>query len=235
MTKAQDIFRSALQLITNDDANATPDAAQFSDALFSLNNLLSELSAAEILLLYAPVQCSFTAPDNTLTFTIGPTGDVETDRPTRIRDMFVRYGNIDSPIEQINRTDFEAIVLKDISGVFPTVCWYEPTMDDGTVYLWPGLIAGQTVYFTADQVLEQFTSFTQDVDLPPEYVRFLIYNLAVDIAPMYGSDASATVQRIAASSKRNIKRLNASAKTMKGDTWLLASKTPRRGSILRGY
>lgn len=233
--KAMDIFRSALQLITNDDSNSTPEATQFEDAMAFLNNLLADISASEPMMLYTSAQLSFTSGSNTLDFTVGPTGDVTSDRPSRVRDMFVRYGNIDSPIQQIGRTDYEAIVLKDIEGVFPTVCWYDPTMDDGTVHLWPGFIAGQTIYFIADQPLQEITSFTQDITLPANYNRFLIYNLAVEIAPMYGSDASATVQRIASVSKRNIKRLNTQVRTMKGDAWLLASRTPRRGSILRGY
>ena len=140
------------------------------------------------------------------------------------------------PVEQISAADYHDISLKSFVGGYPSVCWYEPTASSGTAHLWPGAASGQTVYFTAEQPLQSFATINDVVTIPPNYARAIIYNLAVELAPQYGIEASATVQRIASVAKRNIKRLNTRVPNMQNEAALLDRRRPSGLlNILRGY
>ena len=52
------------------------------------------------------------------------------------------------------------------------------------------------------------THLTTDLFFPPGYLRAFTYNLAMEIAPEFGVEPSPQVQRIAMTSKRNLKRIN---------------------------
>jgi hypothetical protein len=176
---------------------------------------------------------------STLSFSVGPVGTigvVQTERPSRIVDMFVRSNGLDFPIEQISRADYEAISLKSLVGGYPAMCWYNPTAGNGMVNLWPGASAGQTIYFTAEQMLQQFDTINETFNLPPNYKRAIIYNLAIELAPQYGVEPSATVQRIASVSKRSIKRLNTRVPNMQNEASLLSrhNNTSNLTRILSG-
>jgi hypothetical protein len=47
-----------------------------------------------------------------------------------------------------------------------------------------------------------------DLTFPPGYLRAFVYNLAMEFAPEFGVEPSPQVQRIAMTSKRDIKRIN---------------------------
>ena len=58
------------------------------------------------------------------------------------------------------------------------------------------------------QELTQPATLATNIVLPPGYQRAFRYNLACELAPEFGVEPSRQVQRIAMSSKRNIKRIN---------------------------
>lgn len=47
-----------------------------------------------------------------------------------------------------------------------------------------------------------------ELAFPPGYLRAFTYNLACELAPEFGVEPSQQVQRIAMTSKRNLKRIN---------------------------
>ena len=58
------------------------------------------------------------------------------------------------------------------------------------------------------ETLTEVSSVATDMYFPPGYLRAFRYNLACELAPEFGVEPSPQVQRIAMSSKRNIKRIN---------------------------
>jgi hypothetical protein len=58
------------------------------------------------------------------------------------------------------------------------------------------------------QTLDEVSSVATDIYFPLGYLRAFRYNLACELAPEFGVEPSPQVQRIAMTSKRNIKRIN---------------------------
>ena len=56
--------------------------------------------------------------------------------------------------------------------------------------------------------LTEVSSVATNMYFPPGYLRAFRYNLAMELAPEFGVEPSPQVQRIAMSSKRNLKRVN---------------------------
>jgi hypothetical protein len=63
-------------------------------------------------------------------------------------------------------------------------------------------------HFVSVQELTQPTTLATQLFFPPGYMRAFAYNLAMEIAPEFGVEPSPQVQRIAMTSKRNLKRIN---------------------------
>jgi hypothetical protein len=63
-------------------------------------------------------------------------------------------------------------------------------------------------HFISVEELTQPAALTTELAFPPGYLRAFTYNLAMEIAPEFGVEPSPQVQRIAMTSKRNIKRIN---------------------------
>jgi hypothetical protein len=63
-------------------------------------------------------------------------------------------------------------------------------------------------HFVSVQELSNPATLATDLFFPPGYLRAFTYNLAMEIAPEFGVEPSPQVQRIAMTSKRNLKRIN---------------------------
>jgi len=86
--------------------------------------------------------------------------------------------------------------------------WVNMTHPDVTMYLYP--VPTRLLEFHIISVLELSEPATLDTTLafPPGYLRAFRYNLAMELAPEFGVEPSPQVQRIAMTSKRNLKRIN---------------------------
>jgi hypothetical protein len=58
------------------------------------------------------------------------------------------------------------------------------------------------------QPLSAAATLATDLSFPPGYLRAFRYNLACELAPEFGVEPSPQVQRIAMTSKRDLKRIN---------------------------
>jgi hypothetical protein len=63
-------------------------------------------------------------------------------------------------------------------------------------------------HFISVEELTQPANLATNILFPPGYLRAFTYNLACEIAPEFGVEPSHQVQRIAMTSKRNLKRIN---------------------------
>ena len=210
MTTAGDQIAGALRLIGVLAEGETASAATMQDGLVALNQMLDSWST-ERLSIYATQDQTFTWPANTISRTIGPTGNFIGNRPVALDDSTyfrdttsgVSYG-----IKIINQEQYDGIALKTVTSSFPQVIWVNMDMPNMGMYLYPVPTTALEFHFISVTELAQPATLATALAFPPGYMRAFKYCLACEIAPEFGVEPSRTVQRIASVAKRNIKSQN---------------------------
>jgi hypothetical protein len=82
------------------------------------------------------------------------------------------------------------------------------TYPDIEMYIYPVPTKLIEFHFISVDELTRPANLATDLTFPPGYLRAFRYNLAMELAPEFGVEPSGQVQRIAMTSKRNLKRVN---------------------------
>jgi hypothetical protein len=82
------------------------------------------------------------------------------------------------------------------------------TFPDITMTIYPKPTRVLEWHFVSVQQLTTPANLATNLTFPPGYLRAFVYNLAMEFAPEFGVEPSPQVQRIAMTSKRNLKRVN---------------------------
>jgi hypothetical protein len=108
----------------------------------------------------------------------------------------------------INQQQYNGIAVKTVTSTYPQVLWINMTYPDIEMYIYPVPTRLLEWHFISVEELTQPATLATELTFPPGYLRAFTYNLAMEIAPEFGVEPSPQVQRIAMTSKRNIKRIN---------------------------
>lgn len=141
-------------------------------------------------------------------YTIGTGGDFATDRPLSIANAFIRDAvlSTDTSLKIVSGKEFSAITDKAESGV-PSRVYYDATYPLGSIYLDRAPDAIDQIYFEFWKNFTEFALLTTTVDLPNEYKKALIYNLAVELAEDNSIELPPSVYRAADLSQILIARM----------------------------
>lgn len=147
---------------------------------------------------------SFTLVQGTASYLFG-TGGTKTYVPFDLGepDAAVRItrSSVDRPLREIGRRDYFALPNKTTQGN-PTQYYYDRQRESGTLYLWPTADAGLgTLKYTYRRSLFDIDAATETLDLPQEWGRAVVKNLADDMAVIYGKAGSPRAQKIALDAK----------------------------------
>jgi len=212
MAKAGDIITDAMQDIGVLSAGQEPTTDDYSTCLRRLNKLL-ELWSIDSLLVPFRTQISH-ALDGSESYTIGSGGDIDTTRPTFIESAYTVHNTRDYPLHvSRDRSEYDRIYDKSIIGV-PRVLYYEPQIPLGRIFIWYVGDGTYTLKMSVRGTLTSFPDITTEVDLAPAYSLALEHNLAILIAPVFETSASAEVVNTAKDSLVKIGRLNRQAPKM---------------------
>lgn len=129
------------------------------------------------------------------------------------------YNNpVDYPLEILqSREDYSMIALKTLTS-WPTYIFYDSAFSQystppycGFVYPWPiPQASNYELHLILKDTLTQFTSYTQSINLPPEYTEALWTNLVIRLAAIYpGVQLTEAVVALAKSSMGTIRGANA--------------------------
>ena len=207
---AGDQINRALRLLGILAEGETPSAATSQDALVALNQMIESWSI-ERLSVFCTQDQTFTWTAGLITRTLGPSGDfiglrpVLLDEATYYRDPGT---NVSFGIKFINQQQYNGIAVKTVTSTYPQVIFVNMGFPDITMSIYPKPTRDLEWHFISVQELSQPATLATVLHFPPGYLRAFTYCLAMEFAPEFGVEPSPQVQRIAMTSKRNLKRIN---------------------------
>lgn len=166
-------------------------------------------------------------------------GDFKIPRPLRVQQSFTRIttqaSGLDYQITVIDEDTYKSIGYKGIAAPWPIVMWYNPTYPLGTLSFYQNPSqAGQLHLFT-DQILQNFTDLTEEVEMPQGYARAIKRALGRELAPEYGAIWTPQMEKLYAESYNLIRALNRDpVPVSKYDAQITIPKTTDAGWILYG-
>ena len=158
-----------------------------------------------------------------------PPGSYNLPRPLRIEKAAYVSGTSDTPIEPIQQDQYADYRAKQTQGS-PLWIYYRADVPQGTIFLLPIPVTSITLKIWYQQAFAVFETPQSQIDLAPGYRKYLTYQLGVEMAPQWTKrDASLTVQKIAVTSKADIKRMNVQRLHLPQDPNFPAALTQRFG------
>lgn len=234
MATAADLINGSLRLIGQLAEGEVPSNETSQDALAAMNQMLDSWST-ERLAVYSTQDQVFTWPAVTISRTLGPSGDFVGTRPVLLDDAtYFRDAstNVSYGLRMINQQQYNGIAVKTVRSTYPQVMWVNMTHPDIELYVYPVPTRELEFHFVSVEPLSQPATLTTGLSFPPGYLRAFRYNLAMELAPEFGIEPSPQVQRIAMTSKRNLKRINAPDDIMSMPYSMMATR--RRFNIYTG-
>ena len=206
---AGDQINRALRLLGILAEGETASAATSQDALTAMNQMIDSWNT-ERLSVFCTQDQIFSWPAGEIKRTLGPTGDFVGNRPIQLDDAtyFRAPSGVSYGIKIINQDQYNGIAVKTSTSTFPQVIFVNNTFPNVEMYVYPRPTQILEWHFISVQELTQPAVLATELFFPPGYMRAFAYNLAMEIAPEFGVEPSPQVQRIAMTSKRNLKRIN---------------------------
>ena len=216
MATCAELINGALRLLGVLAEGEVPSAATADDALVAMQQMIDSWST-ERLSIFTTQDQVFTWPASQLSRTLGPTGNFVGNRPILLDDStyFVDPASgISYGIKLINQQQYDGIAVKTVTSSFPQVMWVNTNYPDVDLHVYPVPTRALEWHFISVDPLTQPATLSTALTFPPGYLRAFRYNLACEIAPEFGVEPSPQVQRIAMTSKRNLKRINSPGDVM---------------------
>lgn len=208
MAAVIDVIKRAYRLLGVYSIGETPTSEEANDAFYALNNMVAAW-ANESLLVVAPTLDAIPLVAGVGTITVGPTGTfVAAPVVEVLRSSFIALNGASTPLLVATLAQYNGIVAKGVSGGVPSVLLRVPGVVNSQITLYPAPVAGCVLNLWSNKAQIAFTDLTQTVVLPAGYEDALTYNLAVALAPESQLQVPSTVERLARSTKRLLKRTN---------------------------
>ncbi len=206
-----DLNRSALRLIQVMGAPGRTSSPEVQEEGVEVLNSMLSAWRLEGYLAYATQRSTHATVADQAEYSIGEDGtpDIDLVRPNTIEFAgLIDSGNSEFPLEIYTPQKWAGIPDKTTTGI-PGILYYEPTVPNGTITLWPVPDAVYTLVLYTRRLLTRVSSLTEAMILPDGYQKAIEYNLALELAPRH---KNAVVQpwviSTARSAKLYIKRMN---------------------------
>lgn len=200
----------------------TPDDDEAADGLEALNAMLNSWET-QTLYVYQIQEDSFTWPANTSSVTVGSGGTFSMTLPSRIADdcAFTTADGTDVGVRLIDVDAWSSIQVKSLTNTWGWVIYVEYGVSLHTLYVYPVPNANITFKLRSWQRLQTFAALTDSMSLPFGYERAIVFSLAEEYGPEFGVTIQPSVQRIAATARRNLKRINSASPVMRQEPGMM--------------
>jgi len=209
----REVIESALRKSGAIAAGETPTAEDMAAGLSVLQDLLAEWVSGGLSIPVTHLQ-TITLVIARNSYTVGENGapDLNTVRPEQIPEAFVKAGGYDYPIEIIGERAYQSFFNKTTPGR-PEYLWYKPSSPNGTIYVYPTPDTADELWILSIKPFAEPENLTDELldnlSIPRNYHNPLVWNLAVDLAPEFGLEASPTAVARAVQGYSMIVSLNA--------------------------
>lgn len=186
-------------------------------ALGAFNAFVDALGANR-LMLYGETRTTWTIVSGTQSYAVGAAQAVNRVRPVYVEQLGsvapIRYidtagdPDVELPLQLLNDQQWRAVSTKALTGVLPSVAFYDPTYPFGSIKLWPVPTSStlQGVLYAPTSMAEFALSDT--IALPPGYRRFLVTNVALELCPEFERTPPVGLPQLAAQAKADVERVN---------------------------
>ena len=198
-------------------ASEQPIAADMAQAALEALNALLDAWSTDNLLTYTRPKIPLQLVPGQQIYSWGlavPPCDIAGVPPVRLDLCLLDIGG--TPVEDwevtvLDQTQFESYIwLKTMQSTYVEYVYLEDTVPVKRLHTWPiPQSPGYTLQLLPWPAQPQYTHWDEGLEWPNGYLRLFAYNLACDVAPEYGLEASPTVQRIAEQAKRDLAVVNA--------------------------
>jgi hypothetical protein len=212
---AGDQINRALRLLGVLAEGETTSASVSQDSLMAMNQMIDSWNT-ERLSVFSTIDQIVEWPVGSINATLGPSGSLVRLNGTAVRPILVDDAtyfrdpqtNVSYGIKLINQQQYNGIAVKTVTSTYPQVMFVNMTYPDIDIFIYPRPTRLLEFHFISVQELSEPATLATTLAFPPGYLRAFTYNLAMEIAPEFGVEPSPQVQRIAMTSKRNLKRIN---------------------------
>lgn len=155
-------------------------ATMYQNGLRALNGLLQTMSAFPHL---------WTFSEGTVTLIADQPSYIVSPRALRITSCRYRLNGIDVPMTMFSRQEYYDQPNKTVSPSIPVNFYFDPKVDEGTLYLWPcpstQAAASYSIHYTYVKFLEVQTATNQTLDIPQQWAEAVAFNLAKRLMTQY--------------------------------------------------
>jgi hypothetical protein len=210
-TTPGDIIKLALKTANVLGVGQTASAEDTNDAFNFLNMMMAQWQRRRYLV-YQLISVGVPATGQQ-SYTVGPGGDIDIDRPSKIEAAFFRQLSggplpVDYPFTILrSREDYDRISLKTLNA-FPQYLFYDSASPLGRVYPWPIPNDQYEIFITVMAPIQKFETINDPIVLPDEYKAALMWNLTLELYPLYGLPPNETVVKKAAASLKIVEQTN---------------------------
>lgn len=185
----------------------TPTAEETVDALATLNDILENWDT-EPMSVWGRSNDVVATVAGQATYTVGPGGNFNIDRPQSVDGAFVTFQGADFGLQVVGQLEFNQVILKSQQSVIPYWLLYITEFPLGLITLWPVPQQVISLTLTTPRLLTQIPTTSTAINYPPGALKALRYALALELATEFGAPVDQALVALGADAKADYKRAN---------------------------